>query len=148
MNHKFRKIVLAGIIVILLCGIGIYCLLPDTAVKLLVKTERAVAGLVQRRIQAAALDFVYLEGGQGEPLVLLHGFGANKDHWTRIGRYLTPRFRVIAPDLTGFGESSPAPDGDYTIRAQVGRLKAFAHAMGLGSFHLGEAGQGTARIRR
>jgi pimeloyl-ACP methyl ester carboxylesterase len=70
-------------------------------------------------------------------LLLLHGFGANKDNWTRIGKYFTPYFRVIAPDLPGFGESSPDPDGDHSIGIQADRVKAFIRALGIETFHMG-----------
>ena len=132
------KVILSVVpLVILLALIGLYYLFPEAAYEVLLKAERTAAGLEQRRIQVASLDFAYLEGGQGEVLLLLHGFGANKDHWTRIGKYLVPHFRVIAPDLTGFGDSGMAPDGDYSIPAQVQRIDALVSSLGLGAFHLG-----------
>ena len=125
------KIILSAVPLVLRLGlIGLYYLFPETTFALLVKAERAAAGLEERRLDLSALEFTYLEGGRGDTLVLLHGFGANKDHWTRMGKYLTPHFRVIAPDVTGFGDSSPAPDGDYTIRAQVERVDMFVRALG------------------
>ncbi|MCP3952871.1 MAG: alpha/beta hydrolase, partial [Desulfobacterales bacterium] len=84
----------------------------------------------------------YLEGGQGDTLLLLHGFGANKDNWTRIGKHLTPHFRVIAPDLPGFGESGKNPDGDYSISAQARFVKDFVQALGIKSFHIGGSSMG------
>jgi len=142
MTTRTKAILSAVPIAILLVLIGFYYLFPETIFTLLIKTERAAAGLDERHIRVGGLDFAYLEGGKGEPLVLLHGFGANKDHWTRMGKYLTPHFRVIAPDLTGFGESSSAPDGDYTIRTQVRRMSAFLRAMDIASFHLGGSSMG------
>lgn len=43
--------------------------------------------------------------GKGEPLVLLHGGSGSWLHWVRNIRPLTARYRVIAPDLPGFGDS-------------------------------------------
>jgi len=117
--------------------VGFYFLFPGAMFDLLRKAERSAGCLAQSSIHVKGLQFEYLEGGKGDVLVLLHGFGANKDNWTRIGKYLTPHFRVIAPDLPGFGESSSDPDADYTIRAQVERVKAFVMALGIKSFHLG-----------
>ena len=142
MTIKFGKILLAAPIIILSGLVAVYYLFPATAFNLMVKAERAVGGLERHSIQVQELRIEYLAGGQGEPLLLLHGFGANKDHWTRIGRYLTPHFRVIAPDLTGFGESSRAADNDYTIRAQVDRVDAFVRALGIPAFHLGGSSMG------
>lgn len=86
----------------------------------------------------------YLDGGQGEPLVLLHGFGADKDNFTRVARWLTPHFRVIAPDLIGFGESTHLPDADYHYAAQAERVHSFVQALGLRQVHLGGNSMGGA----
>lgn len=142
MTIKFGKVLLAAPIIILSGLVGIYYLFPATAFNLLVRAERAIGGLERHTVQVQGLRFEYLTGGQGETLILLHGFGANKDHWTRIGRYLTPRLRVIAPDLPGFGESSRTPDNDYSIRAQAARVDAFVRALGISAFHLGGSSMG------
>src|SRR5262249_16020860 len=47
----------------------------------------------------------YVIGGQGEPLVLIHGFGQNWFMWNRILPELSKHFTIIAPDLRGVGES-------------------------------------------
>jgi pimeloyl-ACP methyl ester carboxylesterase len=68
------------------------------------------------------LRHVYLQGGHGDPLLLLHGFGANKDNFTQLAGYLTPHYRVIAPDHIGFGESSHSEDVDYSPASQAARV--------------------------
>ena len=45
----------------------------------------------------------YLEYGSGAPIVLLHAGGASGKQWAKVGALLEARFRVIAPDLWGFG---------------------------------------------
>lgn len=142
MTKKRISIIFVISFIFLSGWIGLYYLFPETTFDLLIKAERAVSGLEPRNIDTNRLRFEYLEGGKGEPLILLHGFGANKDNWTRIAKYFTPHFRVIAFDLTGFGDSSPAPDADYTIRAQVRRVKMFVQALGIQSFHLGGSSMG------
>ena len=132
------------IVVILLGIIGAWILFPEVTSDLLRKAERSAAGLEQHNIEVEGLNIEYLEGGQGDALVLLHGFSANKDNWTRIGKYFTPYFRVIAPDLPGFGESSLDPHGDYTIRTQAERVKAFIRALKIKSLHLGGSSMGGA----
>ena len=99
--------------------------------------ERGRAGLGSRRAAIPGFTMPYLAGGSGEPLVLVHGFGGDKDNFTRLARYLTPRFRVIVPDLPGFGEATRDPLARYHIDAQVERLRAFVRELGLGAVHLG-----------
>lgn len=137
MTNKMKKIFILTPLIILLCLFGVYFLFPGVMFDLLKTAERSAAGLKQHSIYVKGLRIEYLEGGKGDAVVLLHGFGANKDNWTRFGKHLTSHFRVIAPDLPGFGESSLAPDGDYTIRVQAERIKAFIRALGIKSLHLG-----------
>ena len=100
--------------------------------------ERSRAGLVRKEIALAdGTRIAYLEGGPGAPLVLVHGFGADKDNFTRVSRFLVPHYRVIVPDLVGFGESSHLPDVDYRYAAQAQRLHAFVEALGLARVDLG-----------
>jgi pimeloyl-ACP methyl ester carboxylesterase len=119
-------------------GVYFYTTAPERAVRAALAYERRVAGLERKEIGVpGGLTYVYLEGGRGEPLLLLHGFGANKDNFTRVAKYLTPRYRVIIPDHIGFGESSKPPQADYTPRAQATRLRGLARALGVTRLHLG-----------
>ncbi|UUZ47916.1 alpha/beta fold hydrolase [Massilia sp. B-10] len=68
--------------------------------------ERRISGLATRSIRVDGFDMPYLEGGTGEVLLLIHGFGGDKDNFTRIARFLTPHYRVIIPDLPGFGDAT------------------------------------------
>ena len=143
--RKTTKTIFVVIPLALILGIiGIYYLLPEVTFKLVKKIERSKAGFDQLSIEVAGLHIEYLEGGQGDVLILLHGFGANKDNWTRIGKFLTPHFRVIAPDLPGFGESTRNPEADYTYAAQSERLHTFARALKVNSFHLAGSSMGGA----
>jgi pimeloyl-ACP methyl ester carboxylesterase len=129
-----------GVLGALVVGAGVYfyTAAPERAVRAALAYERRLAGLERKEITLAdGLRYVYLEGGQGEPLLLLHGFGANKDNFTRVAKHLTPRYRVIVPDHVGFGESAKPPRADYAPRAQVERLRAFARALGVSKLHLG-----------
>jgi pimeloyl-ACP methyl ester carboxylesterase len=65
------------------------------------------------------------QSGSGEPLVLLHGVGANRVVWQPVTALLASRRLVIAPDLPGFGESAPAGPGfdlERTALALAGPL--------------------------
>jgi 2-succinyl-6-hydroxy-2,4-cyclohexadiene-1-carboxylate synthase len=51
--------------------------------------------------------------GEGPPLLLLHGFTGSREAWDHLRPLLGPRFRVLAPDLPGHGESPLAPDTTF-----------------------------------
>ncbi len=100
--------------------------------------ERKRAGLVRKEIDLPdGTHYVYLEGGEGEPLMLLHGFGGNKDNFTRVACFLTSHYRVIVPDHIGFGESAHPQDADYSPMAQADRLHTLTQASGIQSVHVG-----------
>jgi hypothetical protein len=82
-----RKILTVSFGLIALLIVGIYFLFPEMLFKLAVKAERHAAGLVKKEIQVDDHKIVYLEGGKGQTVLLLHGFGANKDNWTRFAKY-------------------------------------------------------------
>jgi pimeloyl-ACP methyl ester carboxylesterase len=106
---------------------------------------RAVAGVEERTVRVGGHTVHYLEGGDGpETVVLLHGIFAEKDHWVQMAAALTPRYRVVIPDVPGFGESTRLRDSLYDYPAQVARLEAFAAAAGLDSGHLAGSSMGGA----
>jgi pimeloyl-ACP methyl ester carboxylesterase len=115
---------------------------PVAAARVWIWLTRATAGLMERRAQIPGFTIPYLDGGRGEPLVLIHGFGGDKDHFSRMARFLTPRYRVIAPDLPGFGGATRDPQANYRIADQVARLRTFLQAVGLGRIHLGGSSMG------
>jgi pimeloyl-ACP methyl ester carboxylesterase len=87
---------------------------------------------------------VYLEGGNGQTVVLLHGFGASKDLWNIVAGYLTPTYHVIVPDLPGFGESPFKVAERYDAENQAARLRTFLDALSIRDHHLGGNSMGGA----
>lgn len=57
------------------------------------------------------INLHYVIGGQGAPLVLIHGFGQNWYMWNRLLPELSKHFTVITPDLRGSGESDKPASG-------------------------------------
>lgn len=58
------------------------------------------------KVRIGDLDMYYEEAGEGPPLVLLHGLGASLEDWEYQVPDLSKYFRVITPDLRGFGRSA------------------------------------------
>jgi triacylglycerol lipase len=103
----------------------------------LLRIARRLIGLRQEEVRIGGTPIVYSDGGKGEPLLLLHGLGASRATFDAVSATLIKQYRIIIPDLPGFGESGLAPDGDYGIDAQVEWVERFVTAIGLESFHLG-----------
>ena len=135
--------VAVAVVLFVVGSIGFVYLAPESATRLFLTLERKQAGLERKEIDLPdGTHYVYLEGGQGQPLMLLHGFGANKDSFDRVAKFLTPKYRVIVPDHVGFGESAHPPDADYLPAAQAERLHTLANALGIKEIHLGGSSMG------
>lgn len=80
---------------------------------------------IGKTIQAAGHQTNYLEEGSDKPLFLLHGSGPGVSAWTNWGSVipdLATDFRVIAPDIAGFGYTEFKPDSKYDIKLWVNHL--------------------------
>ena len=125
---KFLGIVAALLIVLL--G-GSYLFAPQWLLKANAMREAMNAGLQKQSVQAGDTNWVYYEGGQGPTIVLLHGFAANKEVWLIVAPMLTAHFRVVIPDLPGWGESSRIAGASYNIDNQAARLSDFVQTLHL-----------------
>lgn len=119
---------LISLTVFLSCGKTLYNYAKTSA--------REDAQLVEKSIQVGDHKIFYLEGGSGDTVLLVHGFGGDKDNWTRLAKYLSGKYRVISPDLPGFGQSSRIRTSNYNIENQTERLAAFTEALKLERFHI------------
>jgi len=74
----------------------------------------------------------YLEDGptDGKILILLHGLGASAERWSRVIPILSRDYRVIAPDIIGFGYSDK-PAVDYTLDFFIDFFKLFLDNLGI-----------------
>ena len=116
----------------------IYNLYPATLVALLIGLVRKWGRLSANSVVVDGITWPYLDGGppDGEVVVMVHGFGGDKNNWPLYARYFTKRYRVIAPDLPGFGDNVRDPDLNYGGAAQTERLHAFFTELGLENIHL------------
>lgn len=130
-----RLIALLIVLVALLGGI-LYYGFPGTVATLARHAELYRAGLHTDNIQVDDHNIHYAIGGDGETVLMLHGFGADLYSWPRMARSLTDHYRIVAPDLPGFGQSSQVATDSYDIPHQVERLRQFMDRLGLKQVHL------------
>jgi abhydrolase domain-containing protein 6 len=125
------------VICLLITLFAIFYLVPKPFFDFALRAQYRSAGLEKKTIAIDGHEIAYLTGGQGPPLVLLHGFGADKYHWPMVAKLLCAKFTVYAPDLPGFGESTQASNARYTGPDQVSRIREFTESLGLKHIHIG-----------
>jgi len=89
-------------------------------------------------IEVSGSRIEYFEEGRGEPLVLLHCSGSSGAQWRTLAGRLGARYRVLAPDLYGYGATAPWPGRGpldlaheaQIVRAMLARAGAPAHLVG------------------
>ncbi len=87
----------------------------------------------------------YTDAGHGDTVLLLHGSASSRRMWQPLVEQLAARYRVVAPDLVGYGESTPWRDGlqatDYDLVA------TFAHELGSPLHVIGHSYGGALALR-
>ncbi len=130
------KILLGLALVVGVFGGGTYLLAPQWLMAAHTWYQAEKAGLSTHHVQVGHTDWTYYEGGEGPTIVLLHGYAADRNVWLQTAPMLTRHFRLIIPDLPGWGESTRQKDANYDISHQAVRLAGFVRALGLGPFVL------------
>ncbi|MGL4608495.1 MAG: alpha/beta fold hydrolase [Trueperaceae bacterium] len=87
-------------------------------------------GFTSETVSVNNVQLHYVRGGQGEPVILLHGFANTWYMWRKIMPELAQSYDVIAVDLRGSGGSS-APASGYDKKTLAQDVHALAQALGL-----------------
>jgi 3-oxoadipate enol-lactonase len=88
------------------------------------------------------IEMAYDVAGSGPAVVLLHGFPFNRSMWRAQAQALSDRYRVITPDLRGFGETSASSDEPATMREMAEDVAALLDELGIERFTLGGLSMG------
>jgi pimeloyl-ACP methyl ester carboxylesterase len=80
-----------------------------------------------RFVQVDGVNLHYQEAGDraAPPMILIHGFAASNLVWSKVFLQLAEKFRVLAPDLPGYGYSGKPRHLDYTIASQAKMIVGF-----------------------
>lgn len=122
--------------VLLVLSVAVSACASQSTLDSFYRIERTLSGVSEKSLQVGDHNWVYAEKGEGEVVLLLHGFAASKEVWMRMVADMPAGYRYIMPDLPGFGRSSYRADGNYDVPSQVPRLEAFVAQLGLTHFHL------------
>ncbi len=112
-------------------------LMPEQFLQAEFARLRWLAGADIQKKTVADHRWVYLQAGFGDensaqkPLVfLVHGYTGSKENWLLVMRELGRKYRVVAPDLPGWGETTRLDNADYGVVAQSERLGEFMQSFG------------------
>jgi 2-hydroxy-6-oxo-octa-2,4-dienoate hydrolase len=85
-------------------------------------------------VMAGGITTNYLQAGDGEPVVLIHGSGPGVSayaNWRLTMPRLATRLRVLAPDMVGFGFTQRPASMDYNLKTWSDQLVGFLDALGI-----------------
>ena len=85
----------------------------------------------RQRINTRGVEISYVDTGQGDPIVFLHGNPTSSYLWRNIIPYTKPLGRCLAPDLMGMGDSGPSPNGEYRFADHSALLDKWFEDMNL-----------------
>ena len=110
---------------------------PLLPIRLEYARQRRAAGLVAAQAEAAGHRWAYATSAQAEAdapvVVMIHGFTGSKENWYPLARALRGRYRLLIPDLPGWGESERKPDAVYGFPEQAAHVAAFIAALSTAS---------------
>jgi abhydrolase domain-containing protein 6 len=96
-----------------------------------VNNTRHAHGLARKEVAVAGHRLVYLEGGEGDTVVFLHGLGSHKNQWGSDLYGFTAGYRCLFLDLPGEGESDFHDRAGYDVERQLSRLLTFLLVIGI-----------------
>jgi pimeloyl-ACP methyl ester carboxylesterase len=131
-----KTLLLIAAAVVISSGVFIYFSAPVYLYNKFLEDQRREAGLTVKSVDIPDYKIVYAKGGTGDTIILLHGFGANKDSWPAFAKFFTGNYHVIIPDMPGFGDSTKIKDSEFSIMFEVEKVYQFVKALKLEKFHL------------
>ena len=98
--------------------------------------QRVAAGLSQASVDVAGHRWSYAYRDADTPdaptVVMVHGFTGSKENWYPLAAALGGRYRLLIPDLPGWGESERKPGAVYGFSEQAANVDAFVRALSPG----------------
>ena len=98
--------------------------------------QRVAAGLSRASVDVAGHRWAYAyrdaDRADAPTIVMVHGFTGSKENWYPLAAQLGRRYRLLIPDLPGWGESERKPDAVYGFTEQAANVDAFIRALSPG----------------
>src|SRR6266540_5739398 len=107
---------------------------------------------IRKQIKTRETTIHLVKGGNGDPVLLLHGYPETHVIWHRVAPVLAERFTVVCPDLRGYGDSGKPPSDEshapYSKRAMAQDQLELMRALGFERFALVGHDRGARVARR
>jgi pimeloyl-ACP methyl ester carboxylesterase len=89
----------------------------------------------EKFVEVNGIKLCYDIHGEGDPVVLVHGFGDRKEHWRAQVGELSKHFKVIRLDNRGAGKSD-RPEGDYSMELYASDITGLLDVLGIEKTHI------------
>jgi pimeloyl-ACP methyl ester carboxylesterase len=90
----------------------------------------------KRFLDVGEARIAYVEEGNGDPLLLLHGCPFSSFIWRNVILRLSPHYRCLAPDILGLGDTETPEGANWSLRAQAAMVLGFLDALGIERAHV------------
>lgn len=134
-----QRLALPAVLLLALLTLAGCARVEDTVFAAGVAAERWRAGLAEAEVQVDDIRWHYLQNewqpGR-ETVVLLHGYSADKENFTRFAGALGDGYNLLIPDLPGHGESTQEMALAYDIDTQARRVASLLDALGIARAHV------------
>lgn len=98
-------------------------------------------GFERRKIDVGEIAINCVVGGDGPPILLLHGYPQCLAEWAKVAPLLAKDFTVVCADLRGYGDSDKPPatedSANYSFRTMAQDQVKVMEALGFEKFHVG-----------
>lgn len=132
MKNKILYVFLSIIILIFTT----YTFLPHILSKYYSQKTFKNLDLEVKNIRLDDTTFEYVEGQTGEPMVFVHGFQSSKSYWVPYFKKLHNKYKIVAMDLPGHGNSTRPEKQKYDLQSLSASLEKFIEKKDLKNFHL------------
>jgi pimeloyl-ACP methyl ester carboxylesterase len=111
-------------------ALALFAWLFVSSLAMLAQSQSDTNVIVSRTAEVDGVKLHYLTAGHGPAVILLHGYTQTSRMWRPLIPQLAAKFRVIAPDLPGIGDSDIPKDG-LDMKAAAIRIHALAKSLGV-----------------
>lgn len=132
-RHRRLRVISIALLALLLLAAALLWHNPYALISGDFTRQRIAAGLSKASVQIGDDHWVYAyndDAPRNAPtVVMLHGFTGSKENWFPVARHLREGYRVVVPDLPGWGESNRIDGANYGFLAQSERVARFLQAV-------------------